>query len=367
MQLKVRGMRTATKRLADGRIAYYAYAYRGGPLIAKGEGATKDEARKALDAELALPANMAKLAAARDAEAIVPAPSVNYVEGIVRAYLKSPEFEKLSGSTKTAYRHALDKFRAEFGDWRTSLFEDPRIAQDMADWRDSAAGARAGDMRISVISRLFGWARTRGITTAHPTESLERIYKADRSDKVWDDKSLSAVISASPEPLTWAIRLAVCTGLRQGDLISLPWSAVSDVAIRWRTSKRKKDAIIPITPQLRELLDEIPRRSPIVLTSSTGKPWTSDGLRTSFGKAKDKAGIEGLRWHDFRGTAVTHLAKTRLRTRDIARIIGWSEAKVEGIMARYVSTDVLVEDMLRRMNGEQGLQTSGKPERPAND
>lgn len=367
MQLRVKGVRTATKKLAGGRVAYYAYAWQGGPLIAKGEGYSKDAARADLERILATPAMMAKLAAARDAEAIVPAPTVAYIEGIVRAFLKSPEYSRLKPNTQNDYRRYLDQFRAEFGDWRTSLFEDPRIAQDMADWRDGAAGERAGDMRMSVVSRLFSWARTRGITTARPTEPLERIYKADRSDMVWAPEQLSALLSHCNPALSMAVRLAVNTGLRQGDLICLPWSAVSDVAIRWKTSKRGKEALIPLTPVLRELLVEIPRRSPVILTSTTGKAWTSDGLRTSFGKARAKAKIKGLTWHDFRGTAVTRLAGTRLTQRDIARIVGWSEARVEQIMARYVSGDVLALEMLGRMNGKPDLQTACKPDDFAND
>lgn len=361
MQLKVRGMWTATKRLADGRTVYYAYAWRGGPLIAKGAGVTTQAARADLERILALPETMAKFAAAKDAQTIRPAPSVAYVEGLVIAFLKSPEFGNLKGGTQKDYRRYLDAFRTEFGDWRVALFEDPRIAQDLAEWRDGANGARTGDLRMAVVSRLFGWARSRGLTTARPTDALERIHKADRSDLIWTPDDLAKLLSASPEPLRLAIRLAVETGLRKGDLIALPWSAVSDLSIRWRTSKRGKDTVIPVTPALRTLLAEIPRKSPVILTSSAGRPWTSTGLDTAFGRARDRAGIADLRWHDLRGTAVTRLAATRLTLRDIARIIGWSEARVEGIMARYVSADALAAEMLTRMGGERETQTSDKP------
>ena len=352
MQLKVKGMWTATKRLADGSVSYYAYAWKGGPLIAKGSGADTDKARADLERILAQPETMARFAAAKDAQTIRPAPSVAYVEGLVIAFLKSTEFAKLKPVTQKDYRRYIEAFRAEFGDWRVALFEDPRIAQDLAEWRDNAGGPRAGDMRMSVVSRLFGWARSRGLTTARPTDALERIYKADRSDLIWTADELAKLLSASPEPLQWAIRLAVETGLRKADLIALPWSAVSDMSIRWRTSKRGKDTIIPVTPALRAVLASIPKRSPIILTSTTKRPWTSTGLDTAFGRARDKAKIEKLHWHDLRGTAVTRLAATRLTLRDIARIIGWSEARVEGIMARYVSADALAAEMLTRMSGE---------------
>jgi integrase len=347
-------MWTATKRLADGSVAYYAYAYKGGPLVAKGAGTNKDAARADLERTLSLPETMAKFAAAKDVQVIRPAPSVNYIDGLVTAFLKSPEFHRLKPVTQRDYRSYLEAFRKEFGDWRTALFEDPRIAQDMADWRDAASGARTGDLRMSVVSRLFSWARGRGITNARPTDAIERIHKADRSELIWDEASLAKLLKEASPQLAQAVNLAILTGLRQGDLIRLPWSAVSDVAIQLRTSKRGKPVIIPITPELRTLLSEIPRKSPVVLTSATGKPWTGDGLRTAFQRARTAAGITGLRWHDFRGTAVTRLAKTALRLRDIARIVGWSESRVEAIMARYVSGDALAVEMLARMQKGDG-------------
>ncbi|MBU2604432.1 MAG: hypothetical protein KKC43_00880 [Alphaproteobacteria bacterium] len=95
-----------------------------------------------------------------------------------------------------------------------------------------------------------------------------------------------------------------------------------------------------------------------MLTSSTGRAWTGFGLRASFDAAKKRADITGLRWHDFRETAVTRLAKTELTQRDISRIIGWSEDRIERILERYVSADAAALDRLARMSGK---------DQPAND
>jgi integrase len=339
-------MHVVTKTLASGQKRLYAYAWRGGPQIARAG------SESALEVELGKAEAIAKLAAAEEVRGKKTAPSVAYIAGLVIAYLKSPEHAGKEPRTRSDYAKHLNLFRDEFGDWRTALFEDPRIAQDLSAWRDSFNSARQGHMQMQTISVLFSWARSRGLTNANPTEAIGKVYSADRSDKIWTEEQIQAVLSAASDPLKWAIRLALDTGLRQADLIKLPWSAVNDMSIQVVTNKRKKQAIIPITPALRETLDMIPRRSPVILTNSHGKPWTSNGLRASFGKLKVKAGIESLRWNDFRGTAVTRWAKTALTLRDIARIIGWSETKVEAIMARYVSADALAIDMLKRIKGD---------------
>ena len=56
----------------------------------------------------------------------------------------------------------------------------------------------------------------------------------------------------------------------------------------------------------------LPRRchteaQPIILLTSEGRPWTEDGFRASFNKARDKAGLAGLTFSDFWGTAVARL------------------------------------------------------------
>ena len=356
-------MRTATKKLADGRVCYYAYAFKGGPLVAKAIGNTVDEARTLLEQRITQADSLAKIAAAREAQQLKPAPTIAFIAGLVLAYLKSPEYHGLSPRTRSDYRKHLDLFKGEFGDWRTALFEDPRVAQDMAEWRDGFNSLRQGHMQMQVISLLFSWARSRGLTSAMPTEAISKVYKSDRSDRIWGDDQLKAVLSKSPEPLQWAIRLAVETGLRQGDLLTLPWSAVSDVAIQMQTSKRNKRVIIPITRGIREIIETIPKRSPVILTSSTERAWTQDGLRSSFHRAKVSAAVKDLTWHDLRGTAVTRLYSSGLTLRDLSRIFGWAEPRIEAILTRYVSADAVARDMLTRIAGEHPIQTDMQTER----
>ena len=352
-------MHVVSKHLASGKFRAYAYAWRGGPRVGQADGVTKKAAQTALERALGTEDGLAKIAAAQGSEAASkrsPRPSLALVSGLVTRYLDSAEFNKLAARTKKDYRRHLDAYREAFGDWRFSLFEDPRIATDLASWRDEIGG-RQGDYRMSVVSALFSWARSRGITTAQPTEAIRKIYQADRSGNIWTDGQLAQLLGhASPE-MGWAIRLACETGFRQGDLRALPWSAVSDLSIRFKTSKRGKQVIIPITPAIRTLLNEIPVRSPIILTSSNGNAWSEGGLRSSFRRTKIRArlGELDLTWHDMRGTAVTKLYVAGLRTRDLARIFGWSEDAIEALLARYVSEEEVVKDMLTRMNKEPKL------------
>lgn len=90
---------------------------------------------------------------------------------------------------------------------------------------------------------------------------------------------------------TDAVRSLRNHALRAGDLVRLSWSHVTDDAIVITTgkSRHRREAVIPLYAELREVLARIPRRSPVILTSSKKRPWAKDGLSSSFAEAKDVA------------------------------------------------------------------------------
>jgi integrase len=75
--------------------------------------------------------------------------------------------------------------------------------------------------------------------------------------------------------------------------------------------------------ELKAALDAAPRKSPIILTNSEGKPWSESGFQGAWGKATVRAGIRGLTFHDLRGTAVVtymfHSATRSVLTPDSAQ------------------------------------------------
>ena len=100
-----------------------------------------------------------------------------------------------------------------------------------------------------------------------------------------------------------------------------------------------------------------PRRSPIMLTNSEGKPWTSDGFRASWRKACSAAGVLGVTFHDLRGTAVTRLALVGATEAEIANITGHSLRDVHAILdMHYLARDpALGENAIRKL--ERGTKT----------
>jgi integrase len=150
-----------------------------------------------------------------------------------------------------------------------------------------------------------------------------------------------------------ALLLALWTGQRQGDLLRLPWSAYDGKHIRIRQSKTGMRVVIPVGGPLKAALDAAPKRSPIILTTVDGKPWTGAGFRKSWTTACRRAGVVGVTFHDLRGTAVTRLAVEGCTEAEISAISGHSLRDVRSILdAHYLHRDpALAESAIRKLEG----------------
>jgi integrase len=86
-----------------------------------------------------------------------------------------------------------------------------------------------------------------------------------------------------------------------------------------------------------------PRKSPIILTNSEGKPWSESGFQGAWGKATMRAGIRGLTFHDLRGTAVVTLARAGCNEVEIYSITRHKPGDVRAILtAHYLPRDAEV-------------------------
>lgn len=326
---------------AKGRVYYYAW--RGGPAI-KG-----------------VPGTAAFLAAYNQAVSDEKAPDTGRFRSVIQSYKASAHFRKLADTTKRNWNRWLDIIDAHFGELRTLQFDRPeKIRPLIRQWRNTYADRpRAADYGMQVLSRVLSHAvDPLGKIASNPCEGIKHLYSGSRAEIIWtenDIKALRASPKASPEVM-FAVDLAAHTGLRVSDLIRLSWSHVGDDAIVITTgkSRHKREAVIPVYDDLRDLLKRIPKRSTAILTNSRHKPWTADGLNSSFTAAmkhedcalKDR----DLHFHDLRGTAATKFYVAGLSERVIAEIMAWEEEQVARIIRRYVARGAAVKAAIKTLS-----------------
>lgn len=329
---------------AKGRTYYYAW---------RGPGAPR------LHAEPGSEAFIAELAAALEARG---KPDATKIHGLVWTYRASDEWKGLADKTRKDWTLWLDRIVAHFGQLSVRQFERPSIRVDIRRWRDRyKATPRAADMGLQVLSRLLSYAVAEGRIGQNPCFGIPHIYRNDRSDVIWTADDLAKLREHASDEIVWAARLAAATGLRQGDLLRLSWTHVKGHAIEIRTgkSRERKTTLIPVYAELRALLAEIPRRGPVILTSTDGVPWKT-GFGASWGRAINRAGVD-KHFHDLRGTFATFAFVAGLTVREIAEILTWSEDHVERLINRYVKRDELLLDRIRRLDEHASRTAAAKP------
>jgi integrase len=96
-----------------------------------------------------------------------------------------------------------------------------------------------------------------------------------------------------PVMVQCAMDLAVLTGLRPGDLLSLTRANLTDDGIEIATSKTGKALLIEWSPSLRTAVKKAQAQPPQVrqalICNKQGKPYTVDGFNTIFYRAMGKA------------------------------------------------------------------------------
>ena len=258
-------------------------------------------------------------------------------------YQASEDFTGLAASTRRSYVALIVRIEKAFADFPLAALTDRRTRGIFKAWRDRIAtdsGRRQADYAWTVLARVLSWGLDRGLVAANPCERGGRLYRGSRADKIWTTADEAAFLERAPAHLHLPLLLALWTGQRQGDLLRLPWSAYDGKHIRLRQSKSGKPVVILVGAPLKAALDAAPKRSPIILTNSDGKPWTSDGFRASWGKACKRAGVSGVTFHDLRGTAVTRLALVGATEAEIANITGHSLRDVHAILdMHYLARD----------------------------
>jgi integrase len=364
MRAKVSGVNTVRKVLADGSTRTYYYHRHTGTRL-NGE-----------------PGSPNFIASYAQAEAKPTERDAGLCAGLIRAVLTSPEFQNnLQPTTQKEYARILTAIEAKFGFTPIAALEDSRFGGDVLNWRDEIAVTkpREADNRMIIFGRLLSWAKKRHRISINVLEGYERLYRTDRSNKIWLPEHIAAMQQAA-SPEFWPLFLgALYTGLRQGDLRKLPWSAYDGVALSWRVTKRRKgDAGVPLripcTKALRSLLASLPKRGPLIFTTKTGRAWQKRYVARQFESARARAtqllpGIAELHFHDTRGTAITMLAEAGATVPEIAAITGHSYRTVTSILEKYLPrTKQLAEMTIAKLENSgrtdfaNRLQTGTSPQ-----
>lgn len=281
------------------------------------------------------------------------------LDELFRRYLITPEAREASVNTKRIRARAMDAAIHRFSrklplddierrDFRSKLY----------DWRDSdPEHPMAMRQKISQISTIFNWAVDRGYMRDNPAQGMRHVRPRSRSEVIWTPEAITAFREeASPEVLR-VFDVARWTALRENDVLDLRGFQFDDGWLTVTPQKTLRKGIRvylpyyllhPLASVITHVFGAQWRDDAHVLRDPWGKPWNERTFRLHVQKTMEAAGLEGLHFHDLRGTLITDLLEAGCTDAEAGSISGHSIAK--GNMKNYAArTRPLAESAYRKL------------------
>jgi hypothetical protein len=145
--------------------------------------------------------------------------------------------------TRRGNMAAIAKLRATFGHMRPDEVKPRDIGRYL-----SVGAPIARNKEIALLSHVYTKAVSRWyVAESNPCRNVERNESRPRTRYITDTE-FEAFRNAVPERLRVAMDLALLTGQRQGDLLQLEWSAVSEEGVFFQQGKTGKKLLVGMSP-----------------------------------------------------------------------------------------------------------------------
>jgi integrase len=234
--------------------------------------------------------------------------------------------KKRSAQTREGESKALERLKAVFG----HMLPDNVTAQGCYKYMDSRRSKEgkpvpvAARHEIALLGHLYTKAIRWGAASSNPVRGMDFGERSAKPAQV-SPEQVEALKALAGERLTVAIDLAVSTGQRRGDLLSLRREQLTDDGIIFNQSKTGAGVLIEWSPDQRGIVDRAKRLSPQIpgdylIRTKRGKPYSARGFSAIWQRAMAKhvkAGGQRFSFHDLRsvsadGAATAEEAQARL-------------------------------------------------------
>ena len=138
-----------------------------------------------------------------------------------------------------------------------------------------------------------------------------------------NERLLPAACSQKNIYIASIIEFAIETGMRRSEILKLTWRDIdfkNGLAFLYDT-KNGEDRKVPLTKRCMKLLQKVPQSHEKVF------PITANCLRPTWGRARAKAEITDLRFHDLRHEAVSKLFEMGMPVPEVALIPGHKDVR----------------------------------------
>ena len=178
---------------------------------------------------------------------------------------------------------------------------------------------------LATLKAFFNMAIRDGKTDVNPVKEVKFFKEDDKKERILNPEEIQRLLAECNGHLKPIAIIALNTGMRLREILYLKWDNVNfnrNIIIVTKTNtKNKKTKRIPMNGLVVETLQGVERKPEYVFCDpKTGGPYHS--IKTTFGKALKRAGLEGVRFHDLRHTAATMMVISGVDLVTVKEILG---------------------------------------------
>ncbi len=215
---------------------------------------------------------------------------------------------------------------------------------DFAQYRDArrkVVGASTVRLELALISHVYTIASVEWcIPLTNPILNITKPKLPEGRDRRLQEGEEEALLAAASESkaapwLRACIQLAMETGMRAGEILSLKWNQVhlDQQVIKLSKTKNGERRTVALTSKAVNVLKGLPRSISNKVIPRFGH---TTNLGHAFSIACKAAGIEDLHFHDLRHEAASRFAP-HMKAQVLAKIMGWKT--IQMAMRYYNPTD----------------------------
>ena len=290
--------------------------------------------------------------------------------GLIEKYRASPEFTDLAANTKRNRQWVFDYLKPLAGMRLVDITGG--FLYQLRDRAKAKHKRSFANLLIDVLRYVFAWAikREQGMETnpALKVDKLRRPKDAKVVNRPWRAEELNIVLARASRQIRLAVAIAAYTGLRESNVVTVTWKSYDETAFETRQIKTGEPIWVKAHFRLREILEQTPRVSPVILIGARGKPFTESGLRTSFFRLVRTLVAEGkvepgLSFHGLRHTLGTTLAEAGCDAATIAAVLGQATTKMAEHYSKTAKRKHLVDaaiDLVEERDRNEKRKTEWK-------
>lgn len=237
--------------------------------------------------------------------------------------------------TQKSYKTSKNNLRKYFTGMTLAEITADRISDYMQKRKEQGVTVATINREFAMLSKAFNLARKRWKWCKdNPCGDIEKEAENNQIERYLLPEEEERLLKASEcyQELPDIIRIALNTGMRQGEIINLKWNNIDlfKKTITVLKTKNKQVKTIPMNDTVFNILLErskVRSMSGYIFVGTGGERMSQNAIAHYFDHTRRKAGMQDFRFHDLRHTAASRMVQNKIDIYIVSKILGHKDIR----------------------------------------